>query len=87
MDKIMQHSSTYQWLRQQAQAEGRAVGQAEGELREARRSLLRLGRKKFGEPPVEVTATIEGMTALPHLEKLADRLFDVSSWDELLATP
>lgn len=83
MDKIMQHSSTYQWLRDTAQAEGRA----EGRLAEARRTLLRQGRKKFGDPTAEVAATIEAMTVLSRLEDLSDRLLDVNSWDELLATP
>lgn len=79
MDKIMRHSTTYQGTL--------AEGRAEGRLTEARQTLLRQGRKKFGEPPADATAAIEGITALPRLEELSDRLLDVNSWDELLATP
>jgi hypothetical protein len=59
----------------------------EGRADEARRLLLRMGRRRFGEPAPEVLATIEAMKDLDRIEDLAERLLDVTSWDELLAVP
>ncbi len=49
--------------------------------------LLRLGRKKFGPPNPEVLASLNAIDDVARLDTLADRLLDVSSWDELLSTP
>lgn len=79
MDEIMQHSSTYQHTL--------ATGRAEGRAEEARQTVLRQGRRRFGEPSAEVRTSLEGVSALDRLHDLADRIPDVGSWDELLATP
>ncbi|MEO6808432.1 MAG: DUF4351 domain-containing protein [Isosphaeraceae bacterium] len=73
----MKESLTYQAII----AEGEAKGKAE----EAARILLRLGRKRFGEPAPEVVAAVETTTDVDRIEVLTDRVLDVSSWDELLA--
>ncbi len=59
----------------------------EGSVLEARNILLRQGRKKFGPTNRDVEAALNGIADVLRLEALADRLLDVSSWDELLATP
>ncbi len=56
----------------------------EGSVLEARNILLRLGRKKFGPTSRDVEAALNGIVDVLRLEALADRLLDVSSWDELL---
>jgi predicted transposase YdaD len=66
-------------------AEGEAKGRAEGEVEEARKILLGLGRKKLGQPDEQVLARIAGLSDLAYLNRLLERLFDVTSWDELLA--
>ncbi len=66
-------------------AEGEAMGRAEGELEEARKILLRLGRKKLGPPDQRVLARIAGLGDLAYLNLLIEGLLDASSWDELLA--
>jgi hypothetical protein len=58
---------------------------AEGELKEARKILLTWGRKKLGQPDEQVLARIAALSDLEYLNLLLDRLFDASSWEELLA--
>jgi predicted transposase YdaD len=79
----MKESVTYQKI----VAEGRAEGFAMGRADEARRLLLRLAGKKFGPPDPEVRAAIESISDPEHLERLIERLFDLSSWQELLREP
>ena len=79
----MKESTTYQAIL----AEGRAEGRAEGQAVEARKILLRQGSKRFGPPDARARAAVEAITDIDRLEKLTERLLDVSSWDELLATP
>lgn len=50
-----------------------------------RETILKMGRKKFGEPTAAQTEVIEQISDLPKLESLMLRLLDVSTWDELLA--
>jgi hypothetical protein len=68
-------------------AEGRAEGLAEGRVEDARQVLLRQGRKKFGPPDPRIEAAIATIADLGRLHDLLDRIFDVSSWDELLSAP
>jgi hypothetical protein len=70
----MEESSTYQYI------------VAKGEMREGKKLLIRLGRKRFGSPDPQTAATIEAINDLERLEQLSERLLDVSSWEELLAT-
>jgi hypothetical protein len=71
----MEESSTYQYI------------VAKGALREAKRFLLLQGQKRFGQPDAESLAVIEAIPDVERLEQLGQRLLDVSSWQELLATP
>ena len=66
----MEESSTYQYI----------VSKGE------KRLLLLQGRKRFGSPDLQTAAAIEAITDLERLEQLGERLLDVSSWEELLAT-
>jgi predicted transposase YdaD len=81
--RAMKESSTYQAIL----AEGRAEGRAEGQAVEARKILLRQGTKRFGSPDARTQSAIEAISDVERLEQLTERLLDVSSWDELLATP
>ena len=73
----LRESSFYQLIHEE--------GMTEGRLEEARRMILSQGRRKFGPPPPEVKATLEGITDQAMLESLGDQLLDVSSWEDLLA--
>ncbi len=50
----------------------------------ARRLLLRIGTRIIGPPQAEALARVEAINDLTLLEAMADRLLDVTSWDELL---
>jgi predicted transposase YdaD len=78
----IEESSVYQDIF----AKGEAKGRAEGELEEARTILLGLGRKKLGQPDERVLALVAGIHDRGRLNLLLDRILDVASWDELLAT-
>jgi len=75
------------WVDQDIFSKGEAKGRAEGATEEARRNLFRLGSKKLGQPDARVEAQIAAITDRERLDQLLDRVLDVSSWDELLASP
>jgi hypothetical protein len=79
----MKESSTYQAIL----AEGRAEGRAEGQVKEARRFLLKLGKKQFGPPDPATQAALNAITKVEQLERLGEGLFAAGSWQELLAPP
>jgi hypothetical protein len=72
----MRESDTYQAILDEGREEG---------LNALRRALLRLGRKRFGEPDEETRQAICAIRDPDRLEELSERLLDVSTWDELLA--
>jgi len=61
----------------------------EGEAAQAKKVILRQGKKRYGSPDESITAKLEGITDLERLDRLIDRLFDATatSWQELLDTP
>jgi predicted transposase YdaD len=67
--------------------EGEAKGEKRWKVEEARRILLQMGERRFGPPNPALVATIEATDSIDRLEKWLFRLFDVSSWEELLAEP
>jgi predicted transposase YdaD len=82
--KAIEESRVYQDLFAKGRAEGEAAGEAKGKAEEARKILLRRGRKRLGEPDARVQAEIEAIAEVERLEALLDRVLDASSWDELL---
>lgn len=68
----MRESTTYQAILEEGRAE------------EARALLRRLGKKRFGAPPSAIAAKLDEIIDLSRLELLAERVYDTSSWDELL---
>jgi predicted transposase YdaD len=79
----MRDSTTYQAILREGEAKGKAAGKAEGKAEEAKNLLLRLGRKHLGSPPGNVEVKIQAMADVEKLEELAERVYDVASWDEL----
>ena len=75
--------------RQEGRKEGRKKGRDEGRLVEARNLLLRLGRRRFGEPGPEVVAAIDTERDVERLEGLSERILEpeVHDWEALLAVP
>lgn len=62
-------------------------GSNRGAIEEARAIVLRLGCMRFGPPDTRTTAAIKAIAELDRIEQLSERLLDVSTWQELLATP
>ncbi len=54
---------------------------------EARRLILRLGKKRFGPPEEETEAALNRINDLEKLEELIDRVIEVGNWQELLPAP
>ena len=73
----MAESSSYQLLLREGFAKGFVTG--------VQTVLLRQGRKRFGPPDAATQARIECIIEPAALEMLAERLLEVSSWEELLA--
>lgn len=84
----LEDSTTYQALiakgRLLGKAEGVAQGLAQGQLLSLRATVRRIGAKRFGEPPTEVVAALDGIADLARLERLTDRVLDATGWDDLL---
>ena len=74
---MIEASSTYQQIL--------ADGLAEGRLEEARESLLRFGSRRLGVPDEAIRGILE-RAALVRLHAWMDRLLEVESWQELLAS-
>jgi len=59
----------------------------EGQLKQAKKSVLRLGQARLGPPDEATLATVTALEDLERLDRMIDRAGAVSSWQELLATP
>lgn len=77
--RAMRESDTYQAIPDEGREEGRAEG--------AQRILLHQACKKLGEPDETSRRTLLGITDLNRLDRLSERLLEVSTWQELLQTP
>jgi predicted transposase YdaD len=83
----IEESTVYQDIFAQGESkgrvEGRLEGRVEGAVEEARRTLLRLGRIRFGMCTDEIETKIGTLAELDQLNLLLDRILIVSSWEEL----
>jgi hypothetical protein len=71
----MRESSAYQLI------------MTEGAVKALHRLLTRQGTQKFGPPAPSTTTALETINDLARLERICERIFDATSWDDLLATP
>lgn len=63
----------------------REEGREKGRVEELHRTILRLGRERFGEADETTRQNIEAIRDIDALEELSVRLIKVSSWVQLLA--
>lgn len=69
----------------EGRAEGRIEGRVEGRMEEVRRTILRLGRVRYGEPTAAQATAIETITDLGRAEATVDRILAAESWSDVLA--
>jgi len=81
----MEESSTIRAFIEEGRQKGLQEGLEEGGAMEARRIIQLLGAIRFGEAGDAVVSRLEAISDLEQLEQLVERLFTVSSWDELLS--
>jgi hypothetical protein len=79
LSMTLEDSTTYQWIINK--------GVAQGAVEELRRVLRMQGRKRFGDVPTTAEAGLSGIADPTRLERMAERIFDATNWDDLLATP
>jgi hypothetical protein len=73
--KVMHESSAYELILE------------EGAIKVSHRHLLRQGQKRFGPPSEDTVRALKSVQDLDRLDRLVDAILNVSSWQELLATP
>ena len=73
----MRESVTYQIILEE--------GREEGEIREARRTVLDLGGEKFGPAAESTVSTIQSLEDLGVLHRMVRAVLRANSWQELLA--
>jgi predicted transposase YdaD len=78
--RAMKESVTYQQILEEGEARGEVRGEARGTLN----SILRVGSKRFGEPPAPIRAALARIDDVGRLQTFLDRLLEISCWDELL---
>jgi predicted transposase YdaD len=81
--RAMRDSWAYQEIVEEGRVEGLAAGRAEG----ARLTLLRIGTRRLGRPSAATVAALEATSDVEHIERMAERVLDAATWDEVLATP
>ncbi len=79
----IEESVTYQAIVE----EGRVKGELKGMLRARQDDILQLGRRRFGATSADTEAALRDIADAERLSRLHGALLDVSTWDELLATP
>ena len=63
---------------------GEEKGKAEGKLEGERAIILRLGRKRFGEPDAATLEKLESIQQIERLEEISDRLITATNWIEAI---
>lgn len=72
---LMRESSAFQLMR------------AEGAVLELKKVIRLQGRQRFGPPEAATNESLEAIMDLERLERMAERMLVVNSWEQLLSTP
>ena len=100
LSMLMRESTTYQAILEEGQDrgvklgldqgvklgldQGVKLGLDQGVKQGQRKTVLRLGSRRFGSPSPEVVAALREITDESRLEQLTDRILDAKSWEDLL---
>lgn len=87
LSMTLEDSTTYQLILKRGETRGKAAGEAQGRLDEARRLVVQAGTKKFGPPPPAAQSALDAVADRERLERILLAAFDATGWDDLLATP
>jgi predicted transposase YdaD len=85
--QAMQDSDTFLYILEQGEEKGLKKGLKEGQVKEAKNLLLRLGKKRFGDPDKATAAQLSAIGDLRRLHRIQERMFEATSWQDLLDTP
>ncbi len=77
--RALRESSIYQKILEEGRAEGRAD--------EAHRILVRLGTRRLKRPHARTRVALAAIDDAEHLERMAERVLDATSWADVLSTP
>ena len=77
----MEESTVYQVILEK----GEARGEARGEVRGARKALLAAAERRLGRPTKKTLTALEAIADPDRLARMAAALFDVKTWNQLLA--
>jgi predicted transposase YdaD len=83
---LMEESVTYQAILARGEARGEARGLEQGRLLSDRQAIVRVGRKRLGEPTPQTLTALETIGQTEQLERLLDRILEVKTWEELFQT-
>jgi Domain of unknown function (DUF4351) len=86
LNMLLEASTTYQEVLKKGERKGKKEGEKKGRLEGQVMLLLRQGTKRFGSPKATTRAALKAITDTEQLESLGERILDVGSWDELLAS-
>ena len=59
-------------------------GEEKGKIKGERAIILRLGRKRFGEPDAATLEKLESIQQVERLEEISDRLITATNWNEAI---
>lgn len=79
-------SSTYWVILEEGMAEGEARGRAEGRAEGLRAMLLEFAARRLGSPTADVQASLDAVNDTARLHRMGQRVLDVATWQDLLAT-
>jgi predicted transposase YdaD len=82
----IEESTVYQGIFAEGEAKARSEGETLGELVGVRKAFLRMAVKRLGPPGEQISRELSSLNDIEQLNRLMDRLEDVSTWDELLET-
>lgn len=58
----------------------------EGREKNAKDTLLKQGSRRFGHASLAEESVLKALTDLERLDRMLDRIFDATSWQDLLDT-
>jgi flagellar biosynthesis/type III secretory pathway protein FliH len=69
---------------QKGRIEGVQKGKIEGKIEGERAIIVRLGRKRFGEPDAATLAKLDSIQSIERLDEISDRLISAANWNEAI---